>query len=110
MFTLTNITSMESVGWLRGKVWQDAGFGSIRDIRKDIEDYEPWFEPTVIPVPGLQRLLTRSSTWLSANRANPSKQQCGGQRQGTRDITAAGNTGHRNTQPSDLSRLQILLC
>lgn len=49
---------MESSEWLRAKVWRDAGFGSLRDIRKEIEDYEPWFEPTVIPLQGLQRLLT----------------------------------------------------
>ncbi|OIW25218.1 amidase signature enzyme [Coniochaeta ligniaria NRRL 30616] len=43
---------MESVEWIRTKVWRDAGFGSLRDIRLQIEDYEPWFEPTVIPLSG----------------------------------------------------------
>jgi hypothetical protein len=51
---------MESLEWLRTKIWRDAGFGSIRAIRKEIEDYEPWFEPTVIPRQGPQRLLAPS--------------------------------------------------
>ena len=45
---------MESFEFVRAKVWRDAGFGSLRDIRKEIEDYEPWYEPTVIPLRGLQ--------------------------------------------------------
>ncbi|KAB5543012.1 amidase signature domain-containing protein [Coniochaeta sp. 2T2.1] len=45
---------MESFDFIRAKVWRDAGFGSLRDIRKEIEDYEPWYEPTVIPRQGRQ--------------------------------------------------------
>ena len=30
--------------------WQNAGFGSLRDIARYIHDYEPWFEPQVVPV------------------------------------------------------------
>ncbi|KAH8903138.1 glutamyl-tRNA amidotransferase subunit A [Coniochaeta sp. PMI_546] len=46
--------AMESFEWIRSKVWRDAGFGSLREIRMQIEDYEPWFEPTVIPLHGPQ--------------------------------------------------------
>jgi len=43
---------MESFEFIRARVWRDAGFGRLRDIRKEIEDYEPWFEPTVVPLEG----------------------------------------------------------
>ncbi|ORY61485.1 amidase signature domain-containing protein [Pseudomassariella vexata] len=41
---------MEWLGFLRRKVWADAGFGSLRDIRQHIEDTEPRFDPTVFPL------------------------------------------------------------
>lgn len=47
--------AMEWLRFVREKVWRDAGFGSLRKIRHLIEDFEPWFEPTVIPLsPGWQ--------------------------------------------------------
>jgi Asp-tRNA(Asn)/Glu-tRNA(Gln) amidotransferase A subunit family amidase len=47
-----NITRMESVPLVREYIWREAGFGNLRDIRTNIEDYEPWFEPTVMPLEG----------------------------------------------------------
>ncbi|KAK3394928.1 amidase signature domain-containing protein [Podospora didyma] len=40
---------MEWLRWLREYVWRNAGFGSLRNIIAHIEDYEPWFEPQVVP-------------------------------------------------------------
>jgi hypothetical protein len=41
---------MEWVGPLRNLVWKNAGFGKLRDIVPYIEDYEPRYEPTVLPL------------------------------------------------------------
>ncbi|KAK7446875.1 amidase [Colletotrichum acutatum] len=32
-------------------IWSNAGFGSLRKIRKHIEDAEPRYDPTVLPLP-----------------------------------------------------------
>ncbi|KAK3941470.1 amidase signature domain-containing protein [Diplogelasinospora grovesii] len=42
---------MEWVRYIREKAWHNAGFGSLRKITKFIEDYEPWFEPQIVPLP-----------------------------------------------------------
>jgi hypothetical protein len=41
---------MEWLGFLRTVIWQNAGFGALRKIRFHIEDYEPRYEPTVVPL------------------------------------------------------------
>ncbi|KAH8662583.1 glutamyl-tRNA amidotransferase subunit A [Xylariales sp. PMI_506] len=41
---------MESLGFIRRKSWEDAGFNSVRRIRKQIELIEPRFDPTVFPI------------------------------------------------------------
>ena len=41
---------MEWSSLIRQKVWADAGFGVLRKISKLIEDYEPCFEPEIIPL------------------------------------------------------------
>jgi len=41
---------MENSAWLRSYIWRNAGFGSIRHIRSAIEDCEPRYDPTVLPV------------------------------------------------------------
>ena len=41
---------LELFGFLRKSVWKNAGFGNIRPIRFQIEDYEPRFNPTVSPI------------------------------------------------------------
>lgn len=48
---LTVTRSMEWFRFLREHVWHNAGFGSLRRIAPLIEEYEPWFEPTIIPTP-----------------------------------------------------------
>ncbi|KAK4209774.1 amidase signature domain-containing protein [Rhypophila decipiens] len=40
---------MEQYGWLRRLIWKNAGFDSLRVIRGHIEDYEPLFEPQIVP-------------------------------------------------------------
>ncbi|EEP75628.1 conserved hypothetical protein [Uncinocarpus reesii 1704] len=37
--------------FLRKLIWFNAGFGVLRRIREDLGDYEPRFDPTVIPLP-----------------------------------------------------------
>ncbi len=40
---------MESFRFLREMVWHIAGFASLRAIRGFLEDFEPLFEPTIVP-------------------------------------------------------------
>lgn len=40
---------MEMFGPVRRHLWTTAGFDSLRKIRKAVEDYEPRYEPNVIP-------------------------------------------------------------
>lgn len=40
---------MESFRFIRETVWHNAGFGNLRKIRGAIEDFEPLFEPIVVP-------------------------------------------------------------
>lgn len=42
---------MEWVGFIRRIVWRNAGFSSLRKIQLHIEDYEPFFEPAIVPLP-----------------------------------------------------------
>ncbi|TDZ33900.1 Fatty acid amide hydrolase [Colletotrichum spinosum] len=42
---------MEWFWFLRSFIWGNAGFGSLRKIRKFIEDVEPRYDPTVLPFP-----------------------------------------------------------
>ncbi|KAK7424109.1 hypothetical protein QQX98_000719 [Neonectria punicea] len=42
---------MEHFRFIRETAWHNAGFGALRQIREHIMDYEPWFEPTIIPMP-----------------------------------------------------------
>jgi len=57
---------MEWFRFLREKVWRNAGFGSLRRIAPLIEDYEPWFEPTIIPLPSLHAADSSEATSLPA--------------------------------------------
>ncbi|WEW57523.1 amidase [Emydomyces testavorans] len=45
------VISFKWFSFLRTIVWFNAGFGGLRHIRKNIEDYEPRFDPTVVPPP-----------------------------------------------------------
>ncbi|KAK3316060.1 amidase signature domain-containing protein [Apodospora peruviana] len=42
---------MERFRFIREKIWHNAGFGSLRKIIPHIEDYEPLFEPQILPLP-----------------------------------------------------------
>ncbi|TEA18939.1 Fatty acid amide hydrolase [Colletotrichum sidae] len=46
-----NTFRMEWFWFLRSFIWGNAGFGSLRKIRKFIEDVEPRYDPTVLPFP-----------------------------------------------------------
>ncbi|PSS03406.1 amidase family protein [Coniella lustricola] len=41
---------MEYIRPVREYIWANAGFSSLRDIRLDIEHYEPLHDPTVVPL------------------------------------------------------------
>ncbi|KXH40876.1 amidase [Colletotrichum simmondsii] len=43
--------AMECLWFIRSFIWSNAGFGSLRKIRKHIEDAEPRYDPTVLPLP-----------------------------------------------------------
>ncbi|KAM7204898.1 Amidase signature domain containing protein [Naviculisporaceae sp. PSN 640] len=42
---------MENSRLVREFVWQNTGFNSLRKIIRHIEDYEPLFEPQIVPLP-----------------------------------------------------------
>lgn len=41
---------LESFAWLRKIIWRNTGFADLRLIRPHIENYEPRYDPTVVPV------------------------------------------------------------
>ncbi|KAI1757976.1 amidase signature domain-containing protein [Xylaria castorea] len=45
---------LEHVGFLRRIVWQNAGFGSLARVSEFLENIEPRFDPTVIPLNNAQ--------------------------------------------------------
>ncbi|CAK7242705.1 MAG: hypothetical protein STHCBS139747_004203 [Sporothrix thermara] len=42
---------MEWLGVIRYYIWLNAGFGSLRKILPDIQDYEPYYDPAIVPLP-----------------------------------------------------------
>ncbi|KAL8393984.1 hypothetical protein RB595_003669 [Gaeumannomyces hyphopodioides] len=42
---------MEWLRFVREYAWRNANFGALRSIQRMIEDYEPLYEPTVVPLP-----------------------------------------------------------
>ncbi|KAL8284319.1 hypothetical protein RB600_008947 [Gaeumannomyces tritici] len=42
---------MEWLRFVREYAWRNANFGALRSIRRMIEDYEPLYEPTIVPLP-----------------------------------------------------------
>lgn len=64
------MSRLEWLGFLRKLVWHNSGFGSLRKIRRYLEDYEPRFDPTVIAIAGSSALTetgdvaqTSSGVW-----------------------------------------------
>jgi hypothetical protein len=47
---VTHILRLESFSWLRKIIWRNTGFADLRLIRTHIENYEPRYDPTVVPV------------------------------------------------------------
>ncbi|KAH6618189.1 amidase signature domain-containing protein [Chaetomium sp. MPI-SDFR-AT-0129] len=41
---------MEYFRFIRELIWRNTGFNSLRDIIPYIEEYEPWYEPQIVPV------------------------------------------------------------
>lgn len=41
---------MEHIRPVRELIWANAGFASLRKLRLEIEDYEPLFDPTIVPL------------------------------------------------------------
>ncbi|KAK3291382.1 amidase signature domain-containing protein [Chaetomium fimeti] len=44
---------MEWFRFIREIIWRNTGFDSLRELIPFIQEYEPWFEPQVVPVPVL---------------------------------------------------------
>ncbi|CAK7202239.1 hypothetical protein SEUCBS139899_004961 [Sporothrix eucalyptigena] len=42
---------MEWLAVVRYYIWLNAGFGALRKILPDIQDYEPFYDPTIVPLP-----------------------------------------------------------
>ncbi|GAB1315671.1 hypothetical protein MFIFM68171_05881 [Madurella fahalii] len=42
---------MEWFRFIREAIWYNTGFASLRNIIAYIQEYEPWFEPQVVPLP-----------------------------------------------------------
>lgn len=42
---------MEWLPIVRYVIWLNAGFGSLRKLLPDIQDYEPFYEPAIVPLP-----------------------------------------------------------
>ncbi|KAM5343570.1 hypothetical protein ACJ41O_012107 [Fusarium nematophilum] len=45
------VAAMEWIRLIRETAWRNAGFSSLRGIQAYLEDFEPYYEPTVIPLP-----------------------------------------------------------
>lgn len=45
------MTRLESFSFLRKIIWRNTGFADLRLIREHIENYEPRYDPTVVPIP-----------------------------------------------------------
>ncbi|CAF9919184.1 MAG: hypothetical protein ALECFALPRED_001080, partial [Alectoria fallacina] len=41
---------LEWLRFIRIIIWHNSGFGNLRKIRRHLEDYEPRYDPTVIPI------------------------------------------------------------
>lgn len=62
------------MGWVRNFAWRNAGFADLRDIRREIEDYEPRYDPTVIPVsPGSGSKAASARTPSETNTPTPKR-------------------------------------
>lgn len=64
---------------MRNYAWRNAGFADLRDIRHELEEYEPRYDPTVVPVldPGPSHKekeagFTRRASTSSTKRAKAS--------------------------------------
>lgn len=42
---------MEWLAIVRYYIWLNAGFGALRKILPDIQDYEPYYDPAIVPLP-----------------------------------------------------------
>ena len=47
---VTHVSRLERLGFIRIFIWHNSGFGNLRKIRKHLDDYEPRYDPTVIPI------------------------------------------------------------
>ena len=48
--TKTHASRLEWLGFLRKLVWRNSGFGDLRKIRNHLNEYEPRYDPTVVPI------------------------------------------------------------
>jgi hypothetical protein len=52
---------LETFGWLRKIIWRNTGFGNLRQIRVHIENYEPRYDPMVVPIQDLSPITNEKS-------------------------------------------------
>ena len=47
---MTDAPRLEWLGFLRTIIWHNSGFGTLRKIRRHLDDYEPRYDPMVVPI------------------------------------------------------------
>ena len=62
---------MEWLSFVRTFIWQNSGFGNLRKIRSYLEDYEPRYDPTVIPSADLSHDNEMEDTPSPVQKAPP---------------------------------------
>ena len=48
--SVTHGLRLEWLGFLRTLIWHNSGFGNLRKIRRHLDDYEPRYDPMVVPI------------------------------------------------------------
>lgn len=61
---------MEWVSFIRTFIWQNSGFGDLRHIRTHLEDYEPRYDPNVVPIAESLATVSARSSALSSDSEN----------------------------------------
>lgn len=64
---------METFRFIRETVWRNAGFGGLRKIQLSIEDFEPLFDPSVIPLEDPLLSATDGEALLPSQTRSPAK-------------------------------------
>jgi hypothetical protein len=71
----THVFRLESFGWLRRIIWRNTGFADLRLIRAYVENYEPRYDPTVVPIQEASPPAQKTGAAASPRRAATPTQQ-----------------------------------